>query len=127
MGAVLGLSCGSPGPLVPTAVITATPGDVPLGDDFSTVVELDASLSSHSLSLVPVPPDPDEPPLQFEWHFSGSQYEVVQGSATDTEIHVTMAGDRPLHVELTVINGDGGIATSLRTITVTDPITGDEQ
>lgn len=119
--ACLLICCGAPDPEPPTAVITAQPDTVPLGDEHQTVIELDAHSSAPRLSLVPAPPDPDEPPLEFKWRLTGSAYRVVGGSEAGPELQVTMRGDRPLHVELTVRNHSGGVASSLKTISITSP------
>ena len=105
-------------------MITANPDTVPLGDDHQTVIELDAYNSAPRLSLVPVPPDPEEPPLDYEWRLTGAEHHIVDGSRTGPELQVTVRGDRPLHVELTVRNRDGGEATSLKTISVTRSVEG---
>lgn len=113
------IACGAPDPEPPTAVITADPETVPLGDNHQTVITLDAYNSAPRLSLVPVPPDPDEPPLDYEWSLSGAEHRIISGAMNEPELQVTIKGDRPLHVELTVRNDEGGVAASLKTISVT--------
>lgn len=110
------LGCAGPPPHPPTAVIDATPETVCRGDAFATVIELSGARSSASLSLIPAPPDPSAPPLEFEWLLDGAEHSIVAGSATSPRLSVRTAGDRPLHVALTVFDGEGGDATSLLTV-----------
>jgi hypothetical protein len=113
---LLALGCAGPPPHPPTAVIDTTPDTVCRGDAFATVIELSGARSSASLSLIPAPPDPSAPPLEFEWLLDGAEHAVVAGSLTSPRLAVTTAGDRPLHVTLTVFDADGGDATSLVTV-----------
>jgi hypothetical protein len=116
-------ACGSRPPAPPTAVVRATPASVCQGDDYATTIALDASASSPSLALVPLPPSPDAPPLSFSWAFSGAAVRELSRSGGGMFLDVATAADRPLHVQLTVSAQDGGSATTLHTIpiTVADP------
>ncbi len=118
---VLAVGCGGPPPVPPTAVIDATPGDVCAGDGFATAIQLSGARSAARLSLVPAPPGPDDPPLTFEWRLEGDAHHVVSGALDDDTVAVRMAGERPLHVTLTVTTFEGGVAETLRTIGVTVP------
>lgn len=111
--------CGEPPPPAPSAVIQVCPPSVCVGDEFSTSIHLSAERSAPRLTLVESPVDPNEPPLSFEWSFSGSKMLFDRGAATDAEILVSMAADRPLHVGLRVENGEGGVAEALETISIT--------
>jgi hypothetical protein len=112
-------ACGEPPPPAPSAVIRACPAAVCVGDDFTTWIHLDAKKSSSRLRLVYEPPKPDEPPLAFEWSFSGSQWNLDAGALDADDIVVTLAADRPLHVTLRAENATGGVAETTRTIAVT--------
>ena len=112
-------SCGAPPPPSPSAVIHADPEAVPEGDGFATPIRLDANDSQPRLTLVPTPPDPGAPPLAVEWSFAGAARRIVEGSRDSAELTVTTAGDRPLHVTLTVRNAEGGVATALESIAIT--------
>lgn len=103
----------------PSASLQIEPTAVCLGDDFATVVALDATGSSPQLSLVPTPPGADEEPLEFAWHLSGDDYDVVAGGLDEARIEVTMAGERPLGVRLTVRNADGAEFALQRSVAVT--------
>src|SRR5688572_24724206 len=96
------------------------PESVCAGDRFSTLIEVSGARSAARLSLVPSPPDPDAPPLVFEWLIEGDEFEIVEGAIDEPELAVAVAGDRPLHLTLTVINGEGGVAETLRSIGVVD-------
>lgn len=113
------VACGEPPPPAPSAVINATPEAVCLGDEFKTTIRLDASDSAPYLTLVYVPPDPDDPPLAFEWTFSGSEKTLIDGSVYGAELSLGMKADRPLHVTLRVENSVGGVSTVTKTIAVT--------
>lgn len=117
------VTCGTPPPPAPSAIITASPASVCIDDGFATDIELDATNSARRLTLVPAPGDPDAAPLQFEWSFSGSQIEI-QGDPSRDHLHdeqltVRMKGDRPLHVKLHVVNGEKGTSDALVTISIT--------
>lgn len=119
--AALCLGCGEPPPPSPSAVINVTPSSVCLGDDFATEIALDAKDSQARLTLVPVPPGPDDPPLDFSWSFAGAEHRVIEAEPTGIALTVTTRGDRPLHVSLRVRNTDGGEATALASVAVTLP------
>ena len=89
-----------------------------MGDGHATTVTFSGARSSDHLSLMPSPPGPDEPPLEFLWVLEGAEHVVVGGGLTVSEISVTTAGDRPLHAELTVVDAEGAEATSLRTLAI---------
>lgn len=118
----LAIGCGGPPPVPPTAVIDASPSEVCAGDAFATPIVLSGARSSARLSLVPAPPGPDDPPLTFEWRLEGDEHAVIAGARDEDELTVRMAGERPLHVTLTVTTFEGGIAETLRTIGVNVPI-----
>lgn len=113
------IACGGPPPDPPSAVVALSPATICEGDGHHTEVLLDGSDSSVHLTLVPVAPDPDEPPLRFSWVLSGADFVITAGSLTSDLLAVTSAGDRPLHAALTVTNGVGGVATTLRTVSIT--------
>lgn len=113
------LGCGEPPPPAPSAVIRACPGSICMGDEFATSIHLDATKSAPKLTLVEAPVDPSEPPLSFEWSFSGSKMLFDKGTTAEPDILVSMQADRPLHVRLRVENGAGGVAEALETISVT--------
>lgn len=112
--------CAAPPAHPPTAVIDVSPEVICVGDDHATTVTFSGARSSDHLSLMPSPPGPDEPPLEFRWALEGAQHVVVGGDLTSPEISVTTAGDRPLHAELTVVDAEGGVATSLRSLAIGD-------
>ena len=81
----LAASCGGPPPPPPSAVITADPERICGGDDYKTLIHLDAKASAPRLSLVATRPDPAELPLVYAWSFRGSAYTIEDGDiAADT-------------------------------------------
>lgn len=126
VAAVVCTACGAPPPGAPSAVVTSDPESVCLGDDYRTPIVLDAGDSAPRLTLVPPAPDPDAPPLRFEWDLSGSAWALLEGDLDAERLVVAIAADRPLHAELTVREAGGGVARTLHTIAVTrpDPATG---
>lgn len=122
LGALGLVACGEPPPPAPSAVIRACPASVCVGDDYATSIHLDATKSAPRLTLVEAPVDPDEPPLSVRWSFSGSAWLFDNdGVATQPDVLVSMAADRPLHVKLRVENSVGGVSEALKTISVTPP------
>jgi len=114
--------CGEAPPPPPTAVVEAQPESVCLHDDFTTQVRLDASLSSTGLSLTATPPPAEDTSLVYQWTFAGAAYRIEGRDESAREAWlVRSAGDRPLHVQLTVINQAGGEATTLFTLPITLP------
>jgi len=120
LGALWLAACGGPPPPAPSAVIRACPSSVCVGDDYATSIHLDATKSAPRLTLVEAPVDPQEPPLQIRWSFSGSAWLFDNESQpTQPDILVSMAADRPLHVTLRVENSVGGVSEALKTLSVT--------
>lgn len=117
----VGFACGGPPPPPPSAVITADPAHVCAGDEYQTLVHLDAKSSAPRLTLIATRPDPSELPLAFAWSFSGSAYTIEDGDPASDTIVVRMRADRPLHVGLEVTNKSGGKATAERTIAIVLP------
>ncbi len=115
------VACGSPGPRPPAAVIVAEPQTVCEGDAFSTTILLDGRDSAARLTLVPVPADPDEAPLEFRWGLSGAEYRLVDGDLRTDHLSLTVDGRRPLHVTLRVENEEGAISEVQETLSVTTP------
>ncbi len=124
--AAFSAACGAPPESAPSAVVTSDPESVCLGDGFATPIVLDASDSAPRLTLVPAPPDPDAPPLRYRWTLSGSRWVLVEGVLDGERLVVAIEGDRPLHVELSVSDAEGGTATTDHTVAVTlpDPASG---
>lgn len=118
----LAIGCGGPPPTPPTAVIDASPGEVCTADAFTTPITLTGARSSLRLSLVPAPPGPDDPPLEYAWRLEGDAHRVIDGALDEDSLTVLMAGERPLHVSLTVTTFEGGIAETLRSIGVNVPL-----
>jgi hypothetical protein len=119
IAALLCVACGEPPAAAPSAVISADPTSVCLGDDFASEIRLDAGDSQSHLTLVPVAPNPDEPPLAFSWSFAGAEHRIVEGDVHAQTLLITSRGDRPLHVSLHVKNSEGGEADALLSIAVT--------
>lgn len=112
--------CGAdPETSTPTAVVRVTPESLCQDDDFATELIIDGSASTSGLTLVPIPPGPDDPPLSFSWSFSGAETRVVSGDLHAASLTVTSRGDRPLHVTLDLTNARGGTATTLHTVPIT--------
>ena len=112
-------SCGSPPPPAPSAVITASPTSVCVGDELATTIHLDAKSSAPNLTLVYQRSDPNEPPLKYAWTFSGSHVVIDSGDEHSVALTLFITADRPLHVRLRVENGAGGVSEALTTIAVT--------
>jgi hypothetical protein len=122
--ALLALGCIGAPPDAPAAIILIAPGSICAHDGFRTAIELDGSRSAPDLTLVPVAPDPDEPPLAFEWRLEGAAHRIEAGGLDRERLVVRADGERPLHVTLTVTNGDGARATSVRSVSITEPADG---
>ena len=112
---------GDPGVATPTAVITARPDALCLGDDYQTIVELDASNSAPGLTLLPATAPLEGFALVYAWELTGAAHRIEGQDPKGITLRVSTAGDRPLHVALTVTNEEGGQATSLRSLPVTLP------
>jgi hypothetical protein len=113
------MGCGEPPPPAPSAVISITPEAVCVGDEFETTIVLDGSDSAPYLTLVYVPPDPNDPPLDFQWTFTGSERSVIDGNTKSAMLSLAMKGDRPLHVKLRVENSIGGVSEVEKSVAVT--------
>lgn len=100
----------------PSASVEISPTAVCAGDDFTTVVAIDGSSSSPRLSLVPTSSDE---PLEMSWRLSGDEFAIESGGLDEERIDVTMAGERPLSVELTVRNEAGGEFVTRRMVAIT--------
>lgn len=84
----------------PIASFTIDPPSVPRGDNYETVVTLDASESS----------DEDGDPLTFQWTVQSAYF--VEGTASTSEIaKVTFPGIADYSVTLEVSDGNGGSNT----------------
>jgi len=97
------------------------PTAVCLGDDFTTPVRLDGEQSRARLTLVPLPPGPEDPPLIWRWSLSGADALIVEGSVDEAVVVVLTRGDRPLHVALDVSLPDGRAARASSSVAVTLP------
>jgi len=115
------LSCAEQPAEPPPAVVTAEPESVCYLDDFATPVTLDASGSAPSLTLVPAEVPEEGWSLVYDWVLSGAAHVELDRDPSDVWLQITTAGDRPLHVELTVHNDVGGEATTLFTLPITLP------
>jgi hypothetical protein len=122
---VIVVACSGPPPTPPAAVIAVSPASVCAGDGFKTPIHLDALASSPRLTLVYTRPDPDAGALKYSWAFSGDDVQIDPGSVEpdgtidgDTVL-LKMAGERPLHVTLTVTNAAMGVTAADLTISVT--------
>ena len=89
----------------PSASFTASPANVPAGDNNQTVVTLDASDSS----------DPEGDQLTFSWVAPSGTY--VEGTSSSSEIaKVTFPGAAPYEVRLTVTDPDGNSDSTTVTV-----------
>ncbi len=114
------IACVGPPPAPPTAVVDLTPSSVCAGDAFATAIAISGARSASRLSLVPTAPEPGE--LTYAWQLDGAEHWIESGALNAPDLVVRMAGDRPLHVSLTVTTADGGEAQTLRTIGITSEI-----
>lgn len=117
---IAAMGCLGAPPPVPSAVIRIEPSAICEDDAFHTAITLDGSASMPRLTLVPAPIDEDEPSLRFAWHLEGAGH-TIEGALDGDRIIARSLGDRPLHVSLTVTNGEGASATSVRTVAITRP------
>jgi hypothetical protein len=91
----------------PVARIGADPRAIPESDAFRTSVTLDASGSADPID------DPERTrPLAYTWRIIGDEYRVEDGSLDAASVTVTLLGDRPATVQLTVADEDGNTATA---------------
>jgi hypothetical protein len=118
--------CGSQPPPPPSAVINFAPSQVCEGNEHETTICIGAGESAPRLTLIPVAPSPDDPELTFAWEFVGADVRIVEDEDCDgvDEIAITTAGDRPVHVTLTVTLPGGGTINSVKTIPITPVATG---
>lgn len=92
---------------VPMAVALPTPNSIPAGDNNTTVVTIDGTLSL----------DGDGDPLTFEWDVASGT--LVNGTTNmDQTIQLTFPGTEASTVTLTVNDGRGGLEQAQATITV---------
>ncbi len=94
-----------PGNQSPAASITADPTQTPRGDNNSTIVTLDGSVST----------DPDGDQLSFAWTVPFGTF-VNGTTASDPVIQVTFPGLMPYIVTLVVDDGRGGTDSAQVTI-----------
>lgn len=118
IAALLLVGCVGPPVEVPSAVVDVSPTSIPACDGFATPITIDGSRSSGHLQLVP---STDDTPLAFRWTIDGAEHVIDEGAVDAPVLVVRSAGDRPLHVTLTVDDHEGGVATSTRTIAITLP------
>jgi len=118
-------------------VINATPASVCYGDSFRTQVHLDSRGSAPELTLVYTRPDPDAGDLQYDWSFSGGVCKGLDsdpatcnvkidpastdalGNVNNSDVLLTMAGDRPVDATLKITNAAGGVTIAKLTISIT--------
>lgn len=98
----------------PVARIGATPRAIPESDAFHTPVTLDASASADPID------DPDgKRPLRYEWNIVGDEYRIQDGALNQAKVTVTLVGDRPATVQLTVTDEDGLSSTAQEQLQLT--------
>jgi hypothetical protein len=119
LASLASVGCGAPPPPAPSPVIELNPSSVCQGDAHETIIHLDGTASAPRLTLVPVAPGEGEVITRTRWSFSGSDYRIVEGSARQLELRVTMQADRPLHVRLSLQNDAGGEAEASATVAIT--------
>jgi len=107
-----------------------------VGDDFHTQIHVDSAGSSTLLSLVAASGGPDAGTVAYDWAFSGAVCEGLttdpnpcdvvidpgsvmllsptQGAINNSDVYLTMRGDRPVFVTLTltVLTADGGVGVA---------------
>ena len=98
----------------PVARIGATPRAIPEGDTFQTPVTLDASASAD-----PIDDPSGARPLSFRWTIIGDEYRLQDGALTDAKVTLTLVGDRPATVQLTVTDEDGNSSTAQEQLQLT--------
>ncbi|HJZ83811.1 MAG TPA: hypothetical protein VKN99_01520 [Polyangia bacterium] len=109
--ALLGAACAEEVGRPPVARIVATPSYIPKNDNFQTPVDLDGTGSSDEVD------DPQGThPLQYRWSFSPSEYRVQEGDLGAPRMRVLLPGQGPVTVQLTVTDGDDGLATRAQVI-----------
>ena len=122
---VIAVACSGPPPTPPSAIVNVSPSSVCVGDAFKTPIHLDGSSSSPRLTLVYTRPDPDAGALKYLWTLSGDDIQVDDGSKDSDgsldfdSVNLKMAGQRPLHVTLTVTNAAMGVTVTDVTIPIT--------
>lgn len=98
----------------PVARIGATPRAIPEADAFHTPVALDASASAD-----PIDDPAGARPLKFHWSIVGDEYRLQDGSLDAAKVTVTLVGDRPATVQLTVTDEDGLSSTAQEQLQLT--------
>ena len=133
------LACSGPPPASPGAVINATPSSVCVGDAFHTQIHLDSRGSSPTLTLVYSVQDAGA--LTYAWAFSGvvcrhigddpdctkPGYDVIvdgssvepDGTIDNSDVLLTVSGNVPVQVSLTVTNAANTAASVQSTISIT--------
>jgi hypothetical protein len=98
----------------PVARIGAAPRAIPEADAFHTPVVLDASASADPID------DPEGTHrLSFRWTIIGDEYRIQDGTLNDAKLTVTLVGDRPATVQLTVTDEDGLSSTAQEQLQLT--------
>jgi hypothetical protein len=107
-------SCATDGGYPPVARITFAPGNIPENDGFQTPVVLDGSTSAD-----PVDDPENQRPLRYAWEIIGDEYRVTEGSLSSSMLTVTLLGERPATIALTVTDEDGNAVTARKQLQLT--------
>ena len=98
----------------PVARIGAAPRAIPEGDAFRTPVTLDATASADPID------DPEgKRPLSYEWHIVGDEFRLQEGTLRSAQVTLTLVGDHPATVQLTVTDEDGRSSTAQEQLQLT--------
>ncbi len=107
-------ACAAPDGYPPVARIAFQPGAIPENDGFQTTVTLDAAMSADPID------DPEGAhALSYRWEIVGDEYRVQEGSLGSAAITLTLLGERPATILLTVTDRDGQSSTAREQLQLT--------
>lgn len=115
LGALVALAgCTTDTGYPPVARITFAPGTIPENDGFQTPVALDGSTSAD-----PIDDPENQRPLRYAWEIIGDEYRVSEGSLDAAKVTVSLLGERPATIALTVTDEDGNAVTARKQLQLT--------
>ena len=98
----------------PVARIGASPTAIPENDNFQTEVTLDATMSAD-----PIDDPQHQRPLRYRWQIIGDEFRLEDGTMSSETLTVTLLGERPATIQLTVIDVDGNESTAQEQLQLT--------
>ncbi len=111
-----GMGCADQPTGHPMAFFTVSPRYICADDDHQTLVQLNAGQSSPGARLIIAGESPDDGKVELAWSVQTSDFKVMEGGLDQPQIALTLKGDRPVTIRLTVTNEDGDTGADENTI-----------